>query len=434
MYEHLKGKTLLVMDRTALAACAVERAKELGIRTIVANFYPIEQSPSKQVADIAVDIDISDIDAMADLVKQYDVDGIFVGWTDSHLPFYAAICERTGLPCCGTAEQFNILSNDKRRFKELCGQYGVPAVPGYSLDIRFRREDLDRIKYPVMVKPADGSGSRGVKCCNNEEELKEHYRMLYDSSKSKSIICEDFIDSRKEIFLNYIIQDGKCSLTASYMSFDSKAADGSKGPAILHVYPSSYTRKYKDTVEAKVQNMLRGVGLKNAFLSLQGFVTDSGFVFHETGLRMGGGQSYVFTQALNGISSLDMMIEFAIDGSMTSADAVEQDDPFFKKPCVNYYVPLKEGTVSQIYGLDEVKAMPQVLQIKQFKFPGDVIEPSKSLDRVCFRLHVMDDTPEKLAETICGISRKLHILDANGENMQFEVMEYDRTLEMIQSA
>ena len=70
MYEHLKGKTLLVMDRTALAACAVERARKMGIRTVVANFYKYEDSPSKQAADVAIDIDISDIDGMVRLIKE----------------------------------------------------------------------------------------------------------------------------------------------------------------------------------------------------------------------------------------------------------------------------------------------------------------------------------------------------------------------------
>ena len=82
MYEHLKGKTLLVMDRTALAACAVARAKEMGIKTVVANFYKTEDSPSKQIADVAIDIDISDINAMLNLIKEYNVDGIFVGFDD----------------------------------------------------------------------------------------------------------------------------------------------------------------------------------------------------------------------------------------------------------------------------------------------------------------------------------------------------------------
>ena len=78
MYEHLKGKTLMVMDRTALAACAVKRAKEMGIRTVVANFYKTEDSPSKQIADVAIDVDISDIDEMVRLIAgdQYRITAV----------------------------------------------------------------------------------------------------------------------------------------------------------------------------------------------------------------------------------------------------------------------------------------------------------------------------------------------------------------------
>lgn len=434
MYEHLRGKTLLVMDRTALAACAVNRAREMGIRTVVANFYPYDQSPSKQAADVAIDVDISDIDAMVALIREYNIDGIFVGWTDSHLPFYAQICEKAGLPCCGTLEQFDMLSNDKNRFKALCKQYNVPTVHDYPLDISFRREDLDRIHYPVMVKPADGSGSRGIKCCRSEEELKEHYSYLYQTGKNKNIICEEYIDSSKEIFLNFIIQEGECSLSATYMSFNSQRKDGSKGPAMLHIYPSSYTKQFMETEEAKVAKMLRGVGLRNAFLSLQGFVTDSGFVFHESGLRMGGGQSYLFTDAINGISALDMMIEFSLTGKMKSVKAREKDNPCFSKACANYYISLREGKIASIEGVKEVNAMPQVLQNKQFKFVGDEIMPSNSLDPVIFRIHVMDDTKEQLAKAISDISHTVHVLDENGSEMQLEIVSYDRALDIIERA
>lgn len=422
--DNLTGKTLLVMDNTALGASAVLRAKELGVHTLVANFYPYDKSASKQAADEHVDINISDIDAMVQLIQEKHIDGVFVGWTDSHLPFYADICEKAGLPSCATKEQFGILSNDKHKFKEACRKYGVPCAEEFPLDIQFKQEDLDRIKYPVMVKPADGSGGRGIKRCNNEEELKSHYSFLYEQSTSKNIICERFVESDKEIFLNYTIQNGYCSLSAAYMSYKDKTTT-------LHVYPSSYIQKYQETVEPAVKRMFEGLGLKNAVLSLQGFVENGSFCFHETGLRMGGGQSYVFTQALSGVSALDLMIEYSLTGKMTISDLKEKDNPYFPQYAVNYYIKLSSGKIASIEGYDDIKDIPQMLQIRTFKKIGDEVAQTTSTDAVIYRMHVMDKTPEALAKTLEYISLTLKIISDKGENMQAFPLTYSKALEII---
>lgn len=427
----LKGKTLLVMDRTALAACAVKRAKELGVKTVVANFYPTEESPSKQIADVAIDIDISDIDAMLKLIEEYHIDGIFVGWTDSHLPFYAEICERAGLPCIGTKEQFDILSNDKRRFKDVCLEYGVPVPREYKLSMEFKAEDLAAIQYPVLVKPADESGSRGIRKCSNEAELIENYTWLYNRSKSKKIFVEQYIDSPQEIFLHYTMQDGNYSLSSGFMKHRAVSEGTVAASAILHVFGPSYIDLYREKAEPAVLNLMKELGLKNGVVMFQGFIDGENFYFYESGLRMGGEQFYVFAQPLNGISSLDLMIEFSVTGEMKSANAQELDNPKYAKSCVNYYITLKPGTIAEIRGLEEVEAMPQVLQNATFKKIGDTIEASNNLDRVIYRLHVMDDTPEQLAQTLATISRTLRILDTEGNEMQLEELTYDRALWML---
>ena len=434
MYEHLNGKTLLVMDRTALAACAVIRAREMGIRTVVANFYKTEDSPSKQAADVAIDIDISDIDAMVDLIRKEKIDGIFVGWTDSHLPFYAQICEKAGLPCCGTVEQFDILSNDKRRFKEECVKYGVPTPEIYPLDINFKRKDLDKIVYPVMVKPADGSGGRGIMKCTNEEELIRHYTELYQSSVSKKIVCERYMGDENEVFIHYTIQDGKCSLSCSFLKYKLDEEKAKAASCLFHMFSPKFIDEYKETEELSVLNMIRGLGIRYGNLMFQGFVENGKLYFHESGLRMGGEQFYVFAEKLNGISSLELMIEFALTGNMTLFDASKRDNYHFSKYCCNYYIPLKPGKISSITGLNEVNGMPQVLQNRQFKFVGDTIASTSSLDRVCFRLHVMDDTKEAFAQTLCKISDTLKILDENGDDMQLQKLEYDQLIRIINDA
>lgn len=433
MYN-LEGKKLLVMDRTALAACAVVRAKEMGVKTIVANWYPVEDSPSKQVADETVDMDISNIDAMLDLIKEHHIDGIFVGWTDSHLPFYAQICEKAGLPCCGTVEQFDILSNDKRHFKKECEKYGVPTIPEYTLDIELRREDLDKIEYPVLVKPADESGSRGIKRCDNEQELVEYYAALYQSSRSKKILCEKYIDSEDEIFLHYTVQDGYPSLSNSFMKCKARTETGAASSAILHMFSSPFIDLFCETAKPACDAMIRGLGIRNGMVMFQGFIDNGKFYFYESGLRMGGEQFYVFTKPLNGISSLDMMIEFALTGKITCGNTKEQDQPKFSKSCCNYYITLKGGTIDAIYGLDEVLSMPQVLQNATFHKIGDTIKDTNSLDRVIYRMHVMDENPEALARTLNKISTTLRIMAKEGHEMQIEELTYERALEMTEKS
>lgn len=430
----LKGKKLLFLDGSSLAACAVIRAKEMGIKTIVANYYDAEKSPAKLVADEQWKVDFSDVDNMVKLIKQNNIDGIFVGWTDSHLPFYAEICDKAGLPCCGTIEQFDILSNDKRRFKELCVEYGVPTPDIYNVDINFKREELDKIVYPVMVKPADGSGGRGIMKCNNEKELIKHYNELYESSESKKIVCERYMQSENEIFIHYTVQDGYCSLSSSFLKYKVDVEKEKAASCLFHMFSPKFLDEYKKTTEPAIIKFIQALGVKHGNVMFQGFEENGKLYFHESGLRMGGEQFYVFAEKLNGISSLELMIEFALTGKMTMYDAKTQDNYKFSKYCCNYYIPLKPGRITKIEGVDEINAMPQLLQNRQFKFIGDEISSTSSLDRVIFRLHVMDDTKEAFARTLCKISDTVKILDENGNDMQLQKLEYNAVMNMIEDA
>ena len=130
------------------------------------------KSPAKQIADEALLVSTADVDAVVQLIKDKNIHGVITGFTDSVLPYYAKICEKAGLPCYGTVEQFEIMIN-KRIYKELCVEFGVPTVEEYSIDGTFKDEVMEKIKFPVLVKPADNSGARGVSICENKGQLIE---------------------------------------------------------------------------------------------------------------------------------------------------------------------------------------------------------------------------------------------------------------------
>ena len=149
---NLKGKRLLILGGMRISCEIVRTARRMGVYTLVADYNTIENSPGKQIADEAVDLSVIDVDAVVNYVKNNNIDGVFVGFNDMLLPYYAEICEKAGLPCYGTKEQFDTLIA-KDQYKALCRQFGVPTIPEYSIDD-------ENIKYPVLVKPVDSSGSR----------------------------------------------------------------------------------------------------------------------------------------------------------------------------------------------------------------------------------------------------------------------------------
>jgi biotin carboxylase len=163
----------------------------------------------------------------------------------------------------------------------------------------------------------------------------------------------------------------------------------------------------------------------------QGFIKNGEFYFYESGLRMGGEQYYIFTREMYGVSMLDLMIEFSITGKMESAEGINIETYAFEKSCCNYYITLTSGIIKSIEGIDEVAQMPQVLQVASFHAVGDEIRETYSLDRVIYRLHVMDNTKEKLAGTLKKISGTLRIISETGKEMQVEQLTYARAFEMI---
>jgi len=388
-------------------------------------------TPIAKIADAFYQIDTQNVDAVCDVVKKEGVDGIFVGSSEVNIDPAITVSERTGCHFYANREQWDIIS-DKAEFKKLARKYGVPVPCDYHVTAEFLREDLDKIVYPVIVKPVDSSGARGMNVSYNEEELKKHYSEALEWSKSKKIVVEELITGGKEVFFHYTIQDGNYSLSMGFTKFKviSKERDYVSLP-IFHMYPSSHIDKYIERVDEAAKKMFKSIGLRNGIIMLQGFDIDGEFKFFESGYRMGGEQMYIFTDHQNGVNSLECMINYALTGSMADFKIADKDNARFKWPCCNYYVPLKAGIITRVEGLEEVEAMENVLNNTRMFNIGDEILDTNALERVCMRLHVYGKTAEELAHALVKISATLRIYDQNDNEMQIEHLEYDRCLKAI---
>lgn len=425
----LKNKTLLLMGGGAYVNGIKKYKDAKGFRLVALGRDA--DTPIAKISDAFYHIDTQDVDAVVEVVKKEKIDGIFVGSSEVNIDPAITVSERTGCHFYSNREQWDIIS-DKSEFKKLARKYGVPVPCDYHVTAEFLREDLDKIVYPVIVKPVDSSGARGMNVCYNEEELKKYYLEALEWSKSKKIVVEELVTGGKEVFFHYTIQDGEFSLSMGFTKFKviSKERDYVSLP-IFHMYPSSHMDAYIEKVDEAAKRMFKSIGLKNGIIMLQGFDINGEFKFFESGFRMGGEQMYVFTDHQNNVNSLELMINYALTGKMADFKVSDRDNARFKWPCCNYYIPLKAGVITRVEGLEDVEKMENVLNVtKMFKI-GDEIFDTNALERVCMRLHVYGKTAEELANALVNISATLRILDQNGNEMQIEHLEYDRCLAAI---
>ena len=426
---NLKGKTLLLMGGGAYVKGIKKYMDEKGFRVVALGRDA--DTPIAKIADAFYNIDTQDVDAVCEVVKKENIDGIFVGSSEVNIDPAVAVSERTGCHFHSNREQWDIIL-DKAEFKKLARKYGVPVPKDFKVTEEFLREDLDKIEYPVIVKPVDSSGARGMNACYNEEELKKYYLEALTWSKSKKIVVEELVTGGREVFFHYTIQDGEFSLSMGFTKFKVLSPEKEYvSLPIFHMYPSSHIDTYIEKVDEAAKKMFKSIGLKNGIIMLQGFDLGNEFKFFESGYRMGGEQMYVFTDHQNDVNSLEFMINYALTGSMADFKIADKDNARFKWPCCNYYIPLKAGTITEVRGLEEVDNMENVLNITEMFNIGDKILDTNALERVCMRLHVYGKTPEELAQALVDVSATLQILDENGNEMQIEHLEYERCLEAI---
>ena len=140
---NLKGKKLLVLGGTKLSGEIVQKAKELGIYVIVADYD--ENAPAKIISDKASMVSAIDVAAVVKLIKDERIDGVLTGFIELLLPFYQQICEKAQLPCYDSKEHIEYGTN-KNKFKQLCRDFEVPVVEDYKINNPISKADFDKVK------------------------------------------------------------------------------------------------------------------------------------------------------------------------------------------------------------------------------------------------------------------------------------------------
>lgn len=371
--NEIAGKKLLILGGSENEISLVKRAKELGVYTIVADYYEdYEISPAKKVADEVWNVSWNDLDQMEQLCREAHIDGIVAGYSEFRVESQINLCKRLDLPCYCTMEQLEI-TRDKRKFKDTCIANGVPVIHEYKCV-----EEVS--KFPVIVKPVDRGGSIGISVATNAEELKKAFDYAMEMSVVKEVIIEDYISDATKIDMYYEIIDGEIIFLTSNDTINAKNNGFSKVVQSCWLFPSKYQNVLLEKTDIPLRRMLKNMGIKNGYIFISGFADDAGNVaFFETGFRLCGGHLYDYYEAIGRTNNLDLFIYHALTGNCKQLLAKDHSakTPDLKCVALNFYA--KKGVISSIRGLKEVRDMDRCGLVLQNAHIGQVCSDDKAI-------------------------------------------------------
>lgn len=413
--ESLQGKKLLILGGPALMTDVVVKAKELGVYTIVTDWYELDNSPAKKFADEYWMESVADVTRLAKLIKEHHIDGVFTNYTDSYLPFYVQLCERVGLPCLANMYQIETISN-KDLSKQLCIEHGISVSKRYEITSIEDIETMD-ISYPVLTKPVDNSGQRGIFICLNKEELKKKYFESLEFSESKNVMIEEYVQGDYTVMF-YTIQNGHVSLSTMsdkpvYGNFENNLPKLPMG----YFLPSKYVDLCQQIMLHKVQSFVDTLGLKNGVIGIEGVVKDNDIFVFEMQFRLGGMRHHNFVLKENGMDLLAMLIRFSLTGKFEGWNTSECDNALFKNAYCSLNVLIEPGKVVKVCGLEEAKSLPQVTNFTQMMFVGDEVKLAGTVQQIFCKFSLVESSYELLVRVILQILNTIKIYDSTGKNL-----------------
>lgn len=428
--KEFEGKKLLVLGGGNPGYHITKIAKNEGAYVIVTD--NLIGGAAKEIADETLDVSTVDTPALLDVIKEKNIDGVFCGPSEFNIVNVMNLCEKAGLPFYATKEQWDICS-DKELFKNMCREYDVPCVPEYHVTEEFLAEDLEKIKYPVMVKPVDSSSSRGIAVCYNSEELIDAYKVALTFSKKGHVIVEKYINNNLSFAVRYVAYNGDIHLL---LTSDSYVVDPIEKKALIGyvgVFPSSFKDEYIEKIDPNVKAMFRDLGIKNGAFFMQALndPDDGQIYFHEMGLRLSGGFTYTVTEPATGISDAKMMIRYALGMDFSTPEEIQRIDPNLNNQiAVSLSIPMKVGTIASIDGIEECRKNMNVVNLIQYYNVGDEITEKKigTLDQHFCRFKLILDDYSQLGEKINFVMDHLKVLDTDGNNMIYSRFDINRLI------
>lgn len=280
---------ILLLGGSAQQVVAIEAAKELGYYTVLCDY--LSDNPGQFVADKYYNVSTTDVEAVYEIAKEEQVSGILAYASDPAALPAAIVCERLGLPT-NPVKSVEILGLKYpwRKFLHDNG-FACPKAAAFGPSIT-KRDFCDLIEgftFPIVIKPTDSSGSKGVSVLDNLNSLNQAIQWADSYSRNKILIVEEFISRGFPHVIggDIFVWEGKICFYG-----EMSCIRGDNGKSLLPIgerKPSGLTAEQKKNVHNELQHLISILGIVFGELNIEILLDQYDNVhFLELGPRAGG--------------------------------------------------------------------------------------------------------------------------------------------------
>lgn len=288
---------------------AIKEAKRLGYYVITADYLP--NNPGHKFADEYYNVSTIDKEAVLALAQKLKIDGIVAYASDPAAPTAAYVAEKLGLPT-SPYKSVEVLSN-KDLFRAYLQEHGFncPKAIGF-VKYEDALEHIDEFQLPVMVKPVDSSGSKGITKLTDWSKLQEAVEEALSYSRGKRFLIEEFIVKKgHQISGDAFSVDGKLVFHCLGNEFYDPSCDKDFAP-LGECWPFQMDHKYIEDLEEQLQRLMSSLGMKSNAYNVEAIVGEDDKVYLlELGARSGGSLIPQVVEHATGINMVTWVIQAA---------------------------------------------------------------------------------------------------------------------------
>lgn len=385
----------------------VKNLRNRGYHVILLDY--LENPPAEAHADAHEQISTLDKDAVLKYANKMNAALIISTCIDHANATACYVAEKLNLPSPYSYSTAVEVTN-KVLMKEKMKSAGIPTSDFVITSQSEQLSALDHLNYPLIVKPADSTGSAGVRTCKDRNDLDVNLQAALKISRNGNAIVEEFIEGI-EISADFAVESGIARPLLIRRKFFMNKECGWVMQSPGNIAPAVFAPAVIQQINDAGQMIAKAFSIRNSPLLVQGIVKGDTFNVIEFAPRIGGGMSYKTVELLTGFRLLDYSIDSYFGGCEITKSKPQHD---YLATLILYAKP---GTFTAVQGVDALLESQTIEGFYPYKTIGTEISPDMSTKSRIGAMTISGSKVDEIISKVKSVAGQINIIGKNGENL-----------------